>query len=180
MACHDGHRVSQTTALRRLRDEGLILPAQYQRERRKLAERRKAAFAKEPTGPNQVWQLDFSEYETTAGGTWRIAACRDYWSKYEFDAHVSPTANFLPSRHEDGEGVEADQRPVGAVAQWRSAATESASSERRSRSSRSTLRSQAGAGRRRTFRPEAVGSTPEFVPRGRLMVGMSNNGPDDV
>lgn len=79
--------------LRILRDEGLILPDEYQRERRKLAERRKAAFAKEPTGPNQVWQLDFSEFETTTGGTWRIAGCRDYWSKYEHRFHVSPTAN---------------------------------------------------------------------------------------
>ena len=50
-----------------LRDEGLILPAHYQRERRKLAERGKAAFVKEPTGPNQVWQLDFSEFETATG-----------------------------------------------------------------------------------------------------------------
>jgi len=45
----------------------MILPAHYQRERRKLAERRKAAFANDPTGPNQVWQLDFSEFETTTG-----------------------------------------------------------------------------------------------------------------
>lgn len=59
MTRHDGHRVSQATVLRLLRDEGLILPAHYQKERRALAERRKAAFAKEPTGPNQVWQLDF-------------------------------------------------------------------------------------------------------------------------
>lgn len=87
MTRHDGHRVSQATVLRLLRDEGLLLEANYQRERRK------AAFAKEPDGPNQVWQLDFSEYETTTGGTWRIASCRDYWAKYEFDAHVSPTAN---------------------------------------------------------------------------------------
>lgn len=93
MVRHDGHLVSQATVLRAMRDDGLILPANYQRERRNLAERRKAAFAKEPTGPNQVWQLDFSEYETTAGGVWRIASCRDYWAKYEFDAHVSPTAN---------------------------------------------------------------------------------------
>ena len=93
MARHDGHRVSQATVLRLLREEGLILPAEYQRERRKLAQRRRAAFAAEPTGPNQVWQLDFSEFETTTGGTWRIAACRDYFSKYEFDAHVSSTAN---------------------------------------------------------------------------------------
>lgn len=93
MCRHDGHRVSPATVLRLLRDEGLILPAAYQRERRQLAARRKAAFAAEPTGPNQVWQLDFSEFETTTCGTWRIAGCRDYWSKYELGWHMSPTAN---------------------------------------------------------------------------------------
>jgi transposase InsO family protein len=93
MCRHDGFRVSQASVLRLLRDEGLILPAAYQRERRQLAQRRKAAFAHEPTAPNQVWQLDFSEFETTTGGTWRIAGCRDYWSKYEHPWHVSPTAN---------------------------------------------------------------------------------------
>ncbi|MFD5922908.1 hypothetical protein ACFVYP_40325 [Kitasatospora sp. NPDC058201] len=50
-------------------------------------------FATEPTGPNQVWQLDFSEFETTGGGTWRLAGCRDYWSKCELGWHVAPTAN---------------------------------------------------------------------------------------
>lgn len=40
-----------------------------------------------------MWQLDFTEVETTRGGTWRIAACRDYWSKYELGWHISPTAN---------------------------------------------------------------------------------------
>lgn len=93
MVRHEGHVVSEATILRLLRDECLILPDNYQRERRKLAERRKAAFATEPTGPNQVWQLDFSEFETTAGGTWRIAGCRDYWSKFEHRFHVSPTGN---------------------------------------------------------------------------------------
>ncbi|HLK95180.1 MAG TPA: IS3 family transposase, partial [Nocardioidaceae bacterium] len=73
MCRHDGLRVSQATVLRLLRDEGLLLEATYQRERRQLAARRKAAFATEPMGPNQVWQLDFSEFETTAGGTWRLA-----------------------------------------------------------------------------------------------------------
>src|SRR5690606_12336427 len=81
------------TVLRLLRDEGLILEANYQRERRQLAARRKAAFATQPTGANQVWQLDFSEFETTGGGTWRLAGCRDYWSKYELGWHTSPTAN---------------------------------------------------------------------------------------
>ncbi|WP_245992998.1 integrase core domain-containing protein [Xylanimonas allomyrinae] len=93
MCRYEGHTASQASVLRLLRDEGLILPAAYQRERRQLAARRKAAFATEPTGPNQVWQLDFSEFETTTGGTWRIAGCRDYWSKYEHPWHVSPTAN---------------------------------------------------------------------------------------
>jgi hypothetical protein len=48
-----------------------------------LTARRKAAFATEPTDQNQVWQLDFTEFETTVGGTWRLACCRDHWSKYE-------------------------------------------------------------------------------------------------
>jgi transposase InsO family protein len=90
---HDGHVVSQATVLRLLHDEGLLLEANYQRERRQLAARRKAAFATEPTGPNQVWQVDFTEFETSTGGTWRLAGCRDYWSKYELGWHVSPTAN---------------------------------------------------------------------------------------
>jgi putative transposase len=60
MCRHDRHRVSQATVLRLLRDEGLLLEVTCQRERRQLAARRKAAFATEPTGPNQVWQLDFS------------------------------------------------------------------------------------------------------------------------
>ena len=54
---------------------------------------RKAAFADDPSAPNQVWQLDFSEYETATGGTWRVAAVADYWSTYEFGRHWSPTAN---------------------------------------------------------------------------------------
>lgn len=62
---HEGHVVSEVMVLRILRDEGLILPVYYQREHRKLAERRKAVFANDPTGPNQVWQLDFSEFKAT-------------------------------------------------------------------------------------------------------------------
>lgn len=92
MVRHDGHVVSEATVLRTLREEELILLVHH-RERRKLAEHRKAAFANDPTGPNQMWQLDFSEFETTAGGTWRLGGCRDCWSKYEYPFHVSPTAN---------------------------------------------------------------------------------------
>jgi len=93
MCRHDGLSVSAASVLRLLREDGLLLEANYQRERRQLAARRKAAFAVEPTGANQVWQLDFTEFETASGGTWRLAGCRDYWSKYELGWHVSPTAN---------------------------------------------------------------------------------------
>ena len=84
LARHEGHQLTMSTVLRVLRDEGLLLEASYQRERRRLAAERKAAFCEPPTGPNQVWQFDFSEYETSRGGTWRTAGVADYWSKYEF------------------------------------------------------------------------------------------------
>ena len=93
MTRHDGCVLSGSTALRVLRRRGLTLPAHYTRERRSLAAARRAAFLNQPTGPNQVWQLDFSEFETSTGGTWRIAGCTDYWSKYELGWHIALTAN---------------------------------------------------------------------------------------
>src|SRR6476619_812727 len=44
----------------------------------------------------------YSEYETCRGGTWRTAGVADYWSKYEFGWHWSPTAN----QHDAVAGVE--------------------------------------------------------------------------
>jgi putative transposase len=94
MTRYDGQQVSASTVLRVLRRRGLVAEAaSYQRERRKLAQARRAAFCTPPTGANQVWQLDFSEYETATGGTWRFAGCADYWSKYEFGWHLALTAN---------------------------------------------------------------------------------------
>ena len=94
MTRYDGEQVSASTVLRVLRRRGLIAEAAaYQRQRRHLAAARRAAFLVPPTGANMVWQLDFSEFETNAGGTWRFAGCADYWSKYEFGWHLSATAN---------------------------------------------------------------------------------------
>jgi transposase InsO family protein len=87
----DGHAASASTVERALRRRGLLQPVDYQGERRELAKARKAAFAAPPTGPNQVWQLDFSEYETTTGGIWRLAGVTDYFSKYEHGWHIAPT-----------------------------------------------------------------------------------------
>ena len=38
---------------------------------------------------------DRQHFGTIAGGTWRIAGCRAYWSKYESPWDISPTANQL-------------------------------------------------------------------------------------
>ena len=76
-----------------LRRTGRVQPIDYQAERRQLAEARRAAFAAPPSGPNQVWQFDFSEFETRKGGTWRIGGVADYWSKLELGWHVSTTQN---------------------------------------------------------------------------------------
>jgi transposase InsO family protein len=87
----DGIKVSVSSVERAMRRRGLLQPVDYQGERREHAKARKAAFADPPDGPNQVWQLDFSEYETTTGGTWRLAGCCDYFSKYEFGWHIAGT-----------------------------------------------------------------------------------------
>lgn len=87
----DGIAVSASSVERAMRRRNLLQPLDYQGERRELARARKAAFADPPTAPNQVWQLDFSEYETTAGGIWRIAGVADYFTKYEHGWHIAPT-----------------------------------------------------------------------------------------
>ena len=71
----------------------VLLAADYQRERRQLAAARRAVFVTPPDRPNRVWQLDFSEFETPGGGAWRIAACTDYFSKYELGWHLALTGN---------------------------------------------------------------------------------------
>jgi putative transposase len=55
-----------------------------------------------------MWQFDFSEYETSRGGTWRTAGVADYWSKYEFGWHLSATAN----QYEAVAGVECTTWPT--------------------------------------------------------------------
>jgi transposase InsO family protein len=87
----DGHDASASSVERALRRRDLLQPVDYQGERRELAKARKAAFAEPATRPNEVWQLDFSEYETGGGGIWRIAGVTDYFTKYEHGWTFSPS-----------------------------------------------------------------------------------------
>ncbi|WP_409485030.1 IS3 family transposase [Arsenicicoccus dermatophilus] len=72
MARHGGHLVSASTVRRILDEEGLLLKADYQRERRQLAAARKAAFADPPTGPNQgggTARCDDAEHRSGGGSS---------------------------------------------------------------------------------------------------------------
>ncbi|MFD8396582.1 transposase family protein [Streptomyces sp. NPDC059680] len=69
----------------------MLQPIDCQGERREHAKARKAAFAEPPARPNEVWQLDFSEYETTGGGIWRLTGVTDYFTKYEHGWRIAPS-----------------------------------------------------------------------------------------
>ena len=90
---HDGIAAPNSTVYRTLKRAGRVLEVDYKAERRQHAQARRSAFVVPPSGPNQVWQLDFTEFETRHGGVWRIGAVADYWSKLELGYHVTTTAN---------------------------------------------------------------------------------------
>ena len=87
----DGVNVSMSSVARAMKRRDLLLPIRYQRERRAFAAARKVAFADPPQRRNRVWQMDFTEFETTWGGTWRICCVVDYATKLVLAATVSGT-----------------------------------------------------------------------------------------
>lgn len=87
-----GTRASASSVRRALARRNLLLPAGYQGERRKLAQIRKETFLSPPARRNRVWQVDFTEYETYGGGTWRICPVVDYVTKLCLAAPVSGTS----------------------------------------------------------------------------------------
>lgn len=87
----DGHQVSMRTVHRILDERGLIHPARYQAERRELAKARRQTFQDPPIRRNRVWQTDFSELETRAGGTWQMGGVLDYATKFCLTCPVTAT-----------------------------------------------------------------------------------------
>ena len=68
--------------------------------------------------------MDFTEFETTRGGIWRISECADYWAKAELGWHVSMSQNHqhaikqldlhpAPERFDHGVIVGADRDRTG-------------------------------------------------------------------
>jgi hypothetical protein len=88
----DGVRVSVSSVERALRRAALLQPRRYLAERRQLAARRKQVFLDPPGRRNRVWQADFTEFETTAHGTWRILVVVDYATKVCLAAAVTGTS----------------------------------------------------------------------------------------
>jgi len=87
----DGLEVSTSTVERALRRRGLLLPRGFRADRKSWAALRRKVFDDPPTERNRVWQTDFSEFETTGGGIWRICAVIDYATKYCLAARITPT-----------------------------------------------------------------------------------------
>jgi transposase InsO family protein len=87
----DGHPVSTSTVQRALRRRRLLLPRGFRADRKSWAALRRKAFRDPPTERNRVWQTDFSEFETTGGGIWRICAVIDYATKYCLAVTITPT-----------------------------------------------------------------------------------------
>lgn len=109
----DGVHVSRSSVERALRRRHLLLPARYQTERRQLAAARRAAFVEPPTRRNRVWQMDFSEFETTTGGTWRLAGIIDHATKVSLVVRVSGTTAARDACAALAEAIESAERLIG-------------------------------------------------------------------
>ncbi len=88
----DGHQVSDSSVERALRRRDLLLPQGFRADHRTMARVRRQVFHEPVTHRNRVWQTDFSEFETTSGGIWRLCAVIDYATKYCLAATVTPTS----------------------------------------------------------------------------------------
>jgi transposase InsO family protein len=88
----DGITVSDSTVERALRRRNLLLPQGFRADVKAMARARRQVFHEPPTHRNRVWQMDFSEFETTRGGIWRIVAIIDYAAKYCLAAQVNATS----------------------------------------------------------------------------------------
>ena len=109
----DGVRVSRSSVLRALARRNLLLPVRYQAERRQLAVARRALFVEAPTRRNRVWQTDFTEYETSRGGTWRLSPVVDYATKLCLAAQVSGTTGARDAIGAVEAAIDAAERLMG-------------------------------------------------------------------
>ncbi|MGV9747940.1 hypothetical protein ACWDTG_23975 [Rhodococcus zopfii] len=86
-----GHPVSDSAVERVLPRRGLLFPVGFRADRRAWSKLRQGVH--EPTGGQKPGVgTDFSEFETTGGGIWRICAVIDDAIKYTLALIVTPTS----------------------------------------------------------------------------------------
>jgi len=88
----DGHAVSTSTWSGRCAAGVCCCRWGYRADRKSWAVLRRRVFHDPPAERNRVWQTDFSEFETSSDGIWRICAVIDYATKYCLAATITPTA----------------------------------------------------------------------------------------
>lgn len=109
----EGTRGSASSVARALKRRNLLQRPNFRHERRMHAQVRKETFLNPPTRRNRVWQADFTEYETDAGGTWRICIVIDYVSKVVLAARVAGTATALDAIQAVTEAITESERLAG-------------------------------------------------------------------
>ena len=92
IAAADGCDVGSASSVKRaMARRGLLQPVRYQAERRQLAAARREAFVEVPVRRNRVWQADFTQFETTTEGIWRLCPVVDYATKVVLACPITPT-----------------------------------------------------------------------------------------
>ncbi len=92
IAAADGYDVGSPSSVKRaMARRDLLQPVRYQAERRQLAAARREAFVDPPVRRNRVWQADFTQFETTAEGIWRLCPVVDYATKTALTCPVATT-----------------------------------------------------------------------------------------
>ncbi len=76
-----GIAVTKYETYRVMKEEGLLLPVNYTKELRDQVEARKQYLHK-PEGINQLWQVDFTEFQIPDYGTYYSTNVLDYYSRY--------------------------------------------------------------------------------------------------
>ena len=92
IAAAEGCEVGSPSSVKRaMARRGLLQPVRYQAERRQFAAVRREVFVDPPARRNRVWQMDFTQFETTSEGTWRLCPVVDYATKVALACPVTAT-----------------------------------------------------------------------------------------
>ena len=114
IAAADGADVGSPASVKRaMARRDLLQPVRYQAERRQLAAARREAFVEAPVRPNRVWQADFTQFETTAEGIWRLCPVVDYATKVALACPLATTQGATDLIFALGGAVEAAEALLG-------------------------------------------------------------------